>query len=268
MKIFDSKTFWEFLGAYLRALPNRGHGELRKISAASGIHTTTLSQAIKGNRPFSLEQIEKICDYLGLSELETKFALAMHQHERAGTERLRKIFASELESLKEKSTDLSHVLNKEKLLTDSEKAVFYSNWYYTAIAVLSSIEGNRDVAALSSRLHLSKRVVNQAVEFLLNTGICVKRDGLIEPGTKSTHLDSGSPLLNRHHGNWRIRAMNRHPNLQLDKEICYSSPMSLSQADAAIIRSMLVSLVKQVNEIRDPSPCEEAYCLNLDWFRI
>jgi len=241
---------------------------LRRMAAATGIHTTTLSQAIKGKRPFSPEQVAKICEYLGFSDLETRYALAQLHFERAGTEQLRKILKAELASLRRQAEDLTHVVRKDKVLTESDKAIFYSNWYYSAIAVLSSLEGFQDVPAISSRTSLPKPVINQAIEFLLNSGICVKRGSRLEPGTKSTHLEASSPLVVRHHGNWRLRAIERHSNLNSTLELAYSSPMSLSLSDAIKIRSMLIELVKKVNQIRDPSPCEDAYFLNIDWLRI
>ncbi|MBK9322340.1 MAG: DUF4423 domain-containing protein [Bdellovibrionaceae bacterium] len=268
MRIFEAKTFGDFLKKYLKTLPNRGRGALRGISVATGIHSTTLSQAVKGARHFSLEQVADICRYLGLSELETKYALLLSQAERAGTDILREFFFKELKLLRQQSLELVHVVKQDKILTDNEKAIFYSNWYYGALAVLSSIPGLNNPISLSSRTGLSRQRANHAIEFLVRTGICVDKNGKIEPGTNSTHLEAGSPLVSRHHGNWRIKAMEKHPNLDLETEMAYSSPMSLAKQDANRIRALIVDLVKKVSEIRTPSPCEEAYFLNIDWIKM
>jgi len=266
--IFEAKTFPAFLQIHLKGLGAKGRGELRRISIATGIHTTTLSQAVKGARPFSPEQVAKICGFIGLGERETRFALLLLHHERAGTEQLRKLYEKELTEARKLSRQLSSHLKHEAALSEADKAIFYSDWYYLAIPVLSSIPGHQTVAALAERLGLSRARVTQAVEFLVRTGICVSRGGQIAPGVQSTHLAADSPLVSRHHGNWRIRALNRQPSLDSARELGYTSPMSLSKTDAAKVRARLVALVKEVNEIRDPSPCEEAYCLNIDWFRF
>ncbi len=268
MRIFEVKTFSDYLRKYLKTLPHKGRGVLRGISLATGIHSTTLSQAVKGDRPFSLEQVASICVYLGLGELETKYALVLLQAERAGTEVLRSIFANELKLLKQQALELVHVVKKDKVLSAEEKALFYSNWYYSALAVLSSIPGLDNSSTLSSRIGLSKQKANQVIGFLVKSGVCTDRNGKIEPGSNSTHLEAHSPLVSRHHGNWRIKAMEKHPNLDHEFEMAYSSPMSLSKQDGIRIRQLIVDLVKKVNEIREPSPSEDAYFLNIDWIRI
>jgi len=53
-----------------------------------------------------------------------------------------------------------------------------------------------------------------------------------------------------------------------ESEIAYSSPMSLSKEDAEKIRKLVIEWVSQVNKIRDPSPCEELYFLNVDWIKF
>lgn len=268
MKIFEAKTFADFLNKYLKLLPKRGRGELRKLSLATGIHSTTLSQTVKGDRPFSLEQVATICQYLGLNELETKYAILLAQAERAGNPALRDFFHAELKAVKQQASELVHVIKRDKTLSEAEKAIFYSNWYYSAIAVFSSIPGLQNASSLSAKTGLSKQTMNRALEFLVKSGICTEKNGKIEPGTNSTHLESKSPLVARHHGNWRIKAMERHPNLDQEEELAYSSPMSLSKSDAKRIRALLMDLVKEVGAIRDPSPCEEGYVLNIDWIKM
>jgi uncharacterized protein (TIGR02147 family) len=268
VKIFETKTISDFLRKYLKALPNKGRGELRRLSEATGIHSTTLSQALRGDRPFSLEQVANICRYLGLNDFETKYALLLLQSERAGTQVLREIFEAELKALRQQALELVNVVKRDKNLSEAEKAIFYSNWYYSAIAVLSSVPGLQTATSLSAKTSLSLQKTNQALEFLVRSGLCEEKNGKIGPGTHSTHLDAKSPLVSRHHGNWRIKAMEKHPGLNSETEMAYSSPMSISKSDANKIRSLLVELVREVSEIRGPSPCEEGYFLNIDWIRI
>ncbi len=44
--------------------------------------------------------------------------------------------------------------------------------------------------------------------------------------------------------------------------------MSISEADSQKVKQLILKLVLEVNAIRDPSPCEKLYCLNLDWFHF
>ncbi|RYZ73376.1 MAG: TIGR02147 family protein, partial [Proteobacteria bacterium] len=262
MEIFDSPDVQSFLNRRLTSLPKNGHGELRRMAKATGIHTTTMSQIYKGDRALSLEQAHDIAEDLGLSPLEKKYLLALVHRERAGTQKLRSFFEDELKELREGRDRISMVVKKDKTLTADERAQFYSNWYYAGIAVLSSIPKLQTVEALATHTGLTKTRLKEAIEFLVKSGISVSKNGRLSHGTKSTHLESSSPLIARHHGNWRVKAMEKHPNLSED-EVAYSSPMSLSEQDAKRIRKMIVAFVKEVAAIRDPSPCEEAYCLNI-----
>ena len=81
------------------------------------------------------------------------------------------------------------------------------------------------------------------------------------------HLEANSPFVGRHHSSWRQKAIERHPVIS-EGEIAYSSPMSLSKSDAEMIRNLVVKWVEEVNKIRDPSPCEVVYFLNIDWIKF
>jgi hypothetical protein len=59
----------------------------------------------------------------------------------------------------------------------------------------------------------------------------------------------------------------RHPVLS-DRELAYSSPISLSVADVEKVRGYITSLISEVNKVRDPSPCETTYVLNIDWIKL
>ena len=108
----------------------------------------------------------------------------------------------------------------------------------------------------------------QVLDFLIGHGLCIETEGQIRPGPQSTHLPSTSPLIARHHGNWRVKAMERHASLALESELAYTSPMALSRTDAVMIRETLLQSIDQVVAIVDPSPSEATYCLNIDWFEF
>lgn len=265
--LFEAKSPSHFLRARMKTLPNEGRGELRRLSLETSIHTTTMSQIFSGTRHLSLEQAAKLCSAIALNETETRYFLLMLLRDRAGTTELREVFESQMTELRAEAEQLSKVIRKDRSLSESEKAHFYSNWFFTGIAVLCSIPSLQTLDALVAHTRLPRTRVKQVLDFLVQSGISVESGGRYSPGSQTTHLDSKSPLISRHHSNWRVRAMEKHPALA-DDELAYSGPMSISAKDAARIRSLLAKAVRDVHEIRNPSPCEEAYCLNIDWFRI
>jgi hypothetical protein len=51
-----------------------------------------------------------------------------------------------------------------------------------------------------------------------------------------THIEDSSPLVARHHRNWRIKAMERHPVMKPKTELAYTAPMTLAESDVLKIR--------------------------------
>jgi len=86
-------------------------------------------------------------------------------------------------------------------------------------------------------------------------------------GPQRTHLESTSPLIQKHHSNWRLKALQRSDSLD-PEELMYTSPVSLSREDFKIIREDLVLMIKKVLDRVHPSPAEEVACLNIDFFWV
>jgi hypothetical protein len=209
-----------------------------------------------------------VATYFGLSRVQCVFFSLLLQRERAGTPDLKALLQEELARLRRAEDQLARRIPVEKRLPLADQALFYSNWYYSAIRNLVSIPGCSNIRALSERIGVSAPRVSEAVRFLLETGLVREENGKLVPGPKSTHLEPSSPIVSRHHSNWRVRAMDRHPDLRLDKELAYTSPMSLSKEDALVVREELMKAVERICSLVDPSPSQTAYCLNIDWFEI
>ena len=267
MKIFKFSNYRDFVTNTVRSLPKSGRGELLRIATHLGIHTSTLSQVLSGLKNFTLDQGCSLADYFGLNDLETRYLFHLIELERAGTEKLRLRLKKELAAIKDQSKNLSSIIPGTRELTEQEKAVFYSNWFYTGIWAATSIPGRQTPEELARYFGIPRFLVNQVIAFLVRTGLCVEENGKLSPGTTYVHLASGSPFIARHHSSWRQKAIERQAFLS-EEEIAYSSPMSLSKDDAVRIRALIVDWVEQVNKIRDPSPCEELYFLNIDWIKF
>lgn len=267
MKIFEFSDYRGFITLTVRSLPKAGRGEYLRIAKHLGIHTSTLSQVLSGIKNFTLDQACALADYFGFSELETQYLIYLVELERAGTERLKGTLKKQMGRIKEQSRALSAVVPGKRALSEEEKAVFYSNWFYPGIWALTSIPGYQTPDAISKYFGLPKLLVNRVISFLVSTGLCLEDKGLLQPGTTYVHLEADSPFIGRHHASWRQKAMERHPILS-ESEIAYSSPMSLSREDAEKIRKLVIEWVEQANKIRDPSPCEALYILNIDWIKF
>jgi hypothetical protein len=86
-------------------------------------------------------------------------------------------------------------------------------------------------------------------------------------GPQSTHLGTESPLISRHHQNWRLKTIERASNIS-QNELLFTSPVSISKNDIPKVKKILMNAVEDCFKIIDPSACEELACLNIDWFKI
>jgi hypothetical protein len=115
---------------------------------------------------------------------------------------------------------------------------------------------------------ISERELHEIMQFLTQSGLCKVSANGYSVGPAHTHLSTTSPLISRHHSNWRIRAMERHPFLNNSREVSYSAAITLSESDVLIIHGMVVEFLKSIRNISDPSPPEKLFCINLDWIEV
>ena len=267
MRIFDFQNYREFLNATIRAQPNRGYGQAAKIAKSLQVNPSIVTLVLKGEKDLTLEQAGDFADYLGLSELETDYFLALVCHARAGKEGLKRKYQKQLEKLRAQSKDLKARMPAKKEMSEESAAIFYSHWYYSAIRMLSSLDGFHTPDQIAKRLQLPSKKVRHALDFLVRVGLCTEKNGRYDIGPQSTHLAADAAMITRHHVNWRERAIQAADHMK-DDELFFTSPVTIAAKDIGKVRAVLVAAIEDAFKIVDPSPSEEALCLNLDWFRL
>jgi len=266
--IYEFRDYRRFLGAWIASSAKEGRGQLARISEVAAIHKTTLSQIFHGSKELSLEQAHRVAQYLGLTDAETEYFVLLVNHERAGSVDLRKLILRQIEARQKSHQQLSNRVSRSRELSSEERSIYYSSWIYSAVRNLTAIDGFQSAAEISKKLGLELSLVNKVVEFLVENGLCVRKSEGLRPGPQMTHLESESPLVVRHHGNWRVKAMERHPVLRAEQELAYTAAMTLSVSDVGKIRALLADLVQKTDEVVGPSASEKLYCLCLDWFEV
>jgi len=266
ISIFEYDNYRKFLAKRLSEMPNKGYGQMSLLARHLGVHTTLVSQILKEHKELTTDQAASAAEFFGLSDLEAEYFVLLTQLSRAGNAAAKKIYQKQLQRLKEQSQNLSKRLKSEGKLSDEQRAVFYSDWAYSAIRQSVSIPGIHSVDTVSEYLGLARKKVQSYLEFLIKTGLCKSSQGTIKPGPASTHVESTSPWVRVHHTNWRQRAIQ---SLDRDRpgNLNYTCPLTLSKKDADIVKERIIQLIEEVNSVVDPSPSETLYCLNIDWFQ-
>jgi uncharacterized protein (TIGR02147 family) len=265
MTIYDYTEYKRFLNDWIHAMPKQGRGQARRLSEHLGVNSVVVSQILSGSRHFSIEHALDAAKFFALDERATDYFLTMVQLARAGTAALEAHHAKKLALMRAQNANLKNRVIEHRELSDPDKGIFYSNWFYSGIRLLSSIPGYDSVEAIAGYFGLSRAKVANVVRFLVDRGLCEEKEGKLGLGVTATYVDASSPLVNSHRRNWRLKGLERFSELR-EEDLFYSGPYSLSQKDAEQIRKELVKLIADCSKRVADSPAERLYCLNVDWF--
>ena len=263
--VFDSDDYKSFLKEWISERPKGGRGEARRMAEKLGVSTTLISQILNGDKHFTLEAASDLCDHLGLSEQETDHFLLLIDYARAGSHGLRKRLKRRIDLSRETARKIKERFREERSLTDAEAAIYYSHWVYTGVTHLIATEPRLTIDDISARLQVPKHMIHKVMSFLLDQGILVNDSGAMDIGTKVTVIGADSPLVVKHHQNWRLQAFNRMPFAK-DSDLFITVPMSVSAEVADRIRQDLPAYFEKLAKWVGPSKSEVVRCLNIDWF--
>jgi len=263
--IFEYELYKNYVNERIKSMPHGGRGQFRLMAKKLNMHTTLISQIFNGDRHLNQEQACDLCQYWGLTSLETEFFFLLLQYNKASTINLQKILKDQLNSLRKRAEKLVNRLPQNKQLSETTQAIFYSNWFYSGIRLLSSIPGHRNVDTISDYFNLPKSLVGQTIEFLLANGLCVEKNGEIIIGPNRIHIPADSPFVTRHHQNWRVKGLEKIQKIS-EHELMFTAPMSLSTKDSVKVKKILLQMIDEISNLVKETNPEKVACLNIDWF--
>jgi uncharacterized protein (TIGR02147 family) len=266
--IFDFTDYRAFLRETLAKKPRKGRGQLLELAKFLRIHPTVVSQVLSGSRDFTEEQALEIAEFLSLTSHEENFLRLLVRHSRSSTAKLKSKLKREITEAQESARKLSARVNPEKILGESEKGIFYSNWLYSACRLYCSTHTKgRSLEEISAQFQISRVRAQKILQFLLQFGLCVEVEGLYQMGVQSTFVEHGSPHLSKHHSNWRYKAIQCMDREEADA-LMFTGPFSISKSDFEKLKEQLRDWIQTFSKIVKNSPAEEVACLNIDLFRV
>ena len=267
MEIFDFTDYKEFVLKKVQTYPKKGHGILRQIGIHIGLNSVVISQILRGKRDFTMAQALKTAEFFSLNNVEKDYFMALVEYGRADDHGLREYLHKRILHLKKLSQNLKERLQNTREISFEAKATYYSHWIYSGIRIICSLDDGRSSEEIARRLGVGHSEVLRALEFLLANAICEKKNNKYTTGLGITHLEAKSPLVKSHHGNWRLKGLEKLANTESDN-LFYTLPASLAAKDFVQIKKKLIRLIEETNQTIKDSPAEDAYCLNIDWFHI
>lgn len=264
--IFEYDNYRSYLQGWIASQGKESYGIKGKIASALRISSSLLSQILKSEKSLTPDQTSDLCDFLALNDLESEYLHALVDFDRAANVKYRNKLQKKIQQLKKQSLKIGKRVPHDKELTEEQKAIYYSSWLYTGVRNLAALKNMNTALGMANHLGLEPQLVQKALHFLLENGFCKElENGGITYGPAMIHIDKESPFVNMHHRNWRQRALHQMESRR-DEDIFYTSPLSLSEAAAEEIRSMIPHFIQSIIKISGPSESEKVVCMNIDWF--
>lgn len=265
--IFDFKNYKSYLTYQESAQSAYIRGFRTRLAEVAGCNNAFISQVLNTGAHLSLEQALKISRYLSHDKEEEQYFIMLIEWERAGTLDLQNYFAHQLHDLKEKRLNIKTRVKYDKGLSLDAQATYYSQWYYAAIHMIVTISEFRTADRIAKNLKLNLDLVKKVIAFLVSHELIVEKEGELRPGPSYLHLEKSSPLIARHHSNWRLVAMDSLTK-ESKTDIHYSTVSTLSKKDVEILRAKCVQFIEEYVQIISHSKEEKMWVLNLDFFNM
>lgn len=260
MSIFDFEDYREFLRTYLS-----DESVIRKhLLSATGISSSFLTQVLSGTKQLSSDQGYEVALYAGLTERETDYFLLLIDLGKAGSHKLQQRINGKIKQLQSEAFKVSAKVSSNIQLTEEQKAIYYSNWIYSAVRNLIPTQTNLTATDIAKKLNVPEVRIESAIQMLIDFGLLSKTDSGLRHKQGYTHLGSAHPLIFRHHQNWRQRAIQRMDHYN-DNHLHYTCPMAISMESAKQLRIQLLESIKTVNQSLQ-ADADVAFCLNIDLF--
>ncbi len=247
-----------------------GRGYRTLMARAAGCQPAYLSQVLARSVHLTPEHASGLCDFWGLSELESEYFLTLVNLARSGNKRLSERLVRRLAQLKSEYEEQKPTsLKIEQHQYQKERAIFYYlNWAPSAVHLLLMIPGYDTPAAIGRRLKLDEAVVLTALRTLEELGIATRADSRWILTARTLHADDESLFAPHHHRNWREKASDYFRYGKMSANFHYTSVYSLDQKTFQEIRELFSNMVASSKRLVIPSPEETIACMNLDWFEI
>jgi uncharacterized protein (TIGR02147 family) len=267
LNIYEYRDYKALLRALIDSYPKGGRGIRKALAESIRCQVAYVSHVLAGSYHFSVEQAEGAARFFGLSRDESEYLLLLVSQNRAGTKELQSFLDRMLDDSVRRQKSLKSRAKIKETIDRVDQATYYSHWYYGAVHMLLTIPELRTREAISRRLKLTPRKVSGILDFLIASGLVKKEGAQFLPFATALHLEGDSPLIARHHTNWRLCSISslseERPN-----DLHYSGVVTCSENDLPKVRERIAQCLEECVAIIKPSKEERLVGLCLDWFEV
>lgn len=267
MDLFEVTDYREAVRKLLELRGKGKRGQTSLLATHLGVNAAFVSQVLSGKKQFSEDQAFATAKFLGLNQKETYYLVVLVQADRAGNHQLKELLGKQIFRMRQEARSIKGRMHVERELTFEEQAVYYSHWMYTAVAVLVSVPGLHTRRAIGERLKIEGPMLDQVIGSLLEYELVKEENGRLSVGPATTYVSPESPLVVRHHQNWRQKA--QELMLRKDKrDFYFTAPLTISARDFEKFTQRLVEIIGELQGTVEKTKPEEVACINIDFFRV
>jgi uncharacterized protein (TIGR02147 family) len=265
--IFEYNDYKNYIKERIADSPAKGRGVKLKLSEHLNCQTSFISQVLNGDPNFSLEQGIKLNTFFDHTKEEARYFILLLHNERAGSAELRQFVKEEMKEILDKRSDLKNRLDIKNSLKKVDQQVYYSSWHYACIHMMVAISEFQTPLAISKHLNLSREKTMEVLTFLEETGLAQKVGTRYEIGLTRIHLTKDSPQIQRHHSNWRMKAIGAIDE-NISANLHYSSIVSMSKADVPQVKEILIKSIEECRKVIRDSKEEKVQSICIDFFGV
>ena len=265
--IYEYDNYKIFLNTFIEQMPSSGRGMRKKLAEALGCQGPFITQVLSGDLDFSMEHAIGIAQFFGLDQNEAEYLILLISYHRAGTNDLKKFLRQSIDQVREKRNQIKNRMNMKETMNKESEVVYYSSWHYQAIHMALTIPELNSREAISQRLQLPLKKVDEILHFLVENNLIKKKMNKYETTDLWLHLDKSSPMISKHHTNLRMKSIQSLDNTH-KHDLHYSAVFSCANKDLPKLQEMLLKTLSEFNELVRPSKEEELACFNLDLFKM
>ncbi|MCX6126639.1 MAG: DUF4423 domain-containing protein [Proteobacteria bacterium] len=266
MSVFEFASYLDYLKTTLTD-DGRRVGAKSALAAHLRCQPTFISQVLAARCHLSLEHAILASDFFKHSEDEREFFLLLVQLEKAGSVKLRTYFLQQLQKIKSRRAEISQRIAVRQGVRESFLPTYYSMWWYSAIHVMTAFPEFSTEKAISLKLNLADKIVTDALHFLERAGLVKRNSSRYEMTQRRIHLDKSSPLISRHHSNWRMKSAQQCEQPK-SEDLRYSCIMGISESDAVRMRELLLELIAKSEVILKESKEEQVFIFLCDFLGL
>jgi DNA-binding transcriptional ArsR family regulator len=121
---------------------------------------------------------------------------------------------------------------------------------------------------MAQKLGISEAKIQETLGVLKEMGLVSEKDGLLEPCQVRMHLEKNSPTFKRYHSAWRQKIAHDVTSQLEPSGVHYTAALTISRANVAHLRKLLLEHIDATREIAVTSDPEEIYLCSLDFYSL